>query len=68
MNELIKISYETENPTVSARDLHEGLEIDTPFKKWIDRMCEYGFEHGKTFGQKCPKVQVGVQLWNMTSQ
>lgn len=25
MNELIKINYETEQPTVSARDLHEVL-------------------------------------------
>lgn len=59
MNELIKISYETENPTVSARDLHEGLEIDTPFKKWIDRMCEYGFEHGKDFWTKMSESSGG---------
>ena len=52
MNELIKINYKTEQPTVSARDLHEGLEIETPFKKWIDRMCEYGFEAGKDFWTK----------------
>lgn len=47
-----KINYETETPTVSARDLHEGLRIETPFKKWIDRMCEYGFESGKDFWTK----------------
>lgn len=52
MNELIKINYEAETPTVSARDLHEGLRIETPFKKWIDRMCEYGFESGKDFWTK----------------
>ena len=27
MNELLKINYEAEQPTVSARDLHESLEI-----------------------------------------
>lgn len=27
MNELLKINYEAEQPTVSARDLHEALEI-----------------------------------------
>lgn len=31
MNELIKINYETEQPTVSARDLHEKLNIGTKF-------------------------------------
>ena len=34
MNELIKINYEAETPTVSARDLHAGLEIKTAFKDW----------------------------------
>lgn len=52
MNELIKINYETEQPTVSARDLHEQLNIETPFKKWIDRMCEYGFEEETDFWTK----------------
>lgn len=52
MNELIKINYDTEQPTVSARELHEKLNIETPFKKWIDRMCEYGFEDGKDFWTK----------------
>lgn len=49
MDDLIKINYETEQPTVSARDLHEGLEIKTAFKDWFPRMCEYGFEKGKDF-------------------
>lgn len=31
MNGLLKINYETEQPTVSARELHEGLEINTRF-------------------------------------
>lgn len=52
MNELIKINYDTEQPTVSARELHEKLNIETPFKKWIDRMCEYGFEESKDFWTK----------------
>lgn len=41
-----------EQPTVSARGLHEKLHIETPFKKWIDRMCEYGFEEFKDFWTK----------------
>ena len=47
MNEVLKINYEAEQPTVSARELHEQLHIETPFKKWIDRMCDYGFEESK---------------------
>lgn len=52
MNELIKVNYETEQPTVSARDLHEKLNIGTAFKDWFPRMCEYGFEEGKDFCSK----------------
>lgn len=29
--------------TLSARELHEFLEIKTEFAKWMHRMCEYGF-------------------------
>lgn len=43
MNELIKINYENDKPTVNGRDLHAALEIETPYAKWFKRMCEYGF-------------------------
>lgn len=43
MEEIIKINYESEQPTVSARELYEGLEIKSNFTTWFDRMCEYGF-------------------------
>ena len=49
MNELIKVSYETDAPTASARELHEFLEIKTDFKDWFPRMCEYGFSEGETY-------------------
>lgn len=52
MEELLKINYDTEQPTVSARDLHEQLHIKTAFKDWFPRMCEYGFEEGKDFCSK----------------
>ena len=52
MNELLKINYDTETPTVSARDLHEQLNISTRFNDWFPRMCEYGFEEGKDFYSK----------------
>lgn len=49
MNEILKINYESEIPTVSARDLHEGLEIGTHFKDWFPRMVEYGFEENRDY-------------------
>lgn len=52
MYEIIKVNYETEQPTVLARDLHDGLEIKTAFKDWFPRMVEYGFEAGKDFCSK----------------
>ena len=47
IRDLIAVNYETEQPTASARNLHEQLHIETPFKKWIDRMCEYGENYDK---------------------
>ncbi len=59
MNEIIAINYEGEQPTVSARDLHEKLEVKTAFKDWFPRMCEYGFEEGKDFNMlKNERVQI----------
>ncbi len=57
MNELqnlkdapIAINYDTgANPTVSGRELHEALEIETPYHKWFPRMCEYGFTENEDF-------------------
>lgn len=49
MNDLIKINYENEQPTVSARDLHEFLGVGTPYDKWFPRMCEYGFSVGEDY-------------------
>lgn len=52
MNDLLRVNYDTDQPTVSARDLHEKLNIRTAFKDWFPRMCEYGFEEGKDFCSK----------------
>lgn len=44
MNELLKITIdENQEPVMSARQLHEFLEIETPYHKWFPRMTEYGF-------------------------
>lgn len=49
MNEIIKINYDSEHPTVLGRDLHKALEVQTPYDKWFPRMCEYGFEINKDY-------------------
>lgn len=55
---LIPINYDTETPTVSARDLHEQLNIRTAFKDWFPRMCEYGFQSRVDFNPlKIERVQ-----------
>ena len=48
-NELIKINYNGDNQTVLARELYEFLEVNTPFRLWFPRMCEYGFEEERDF-------------------
>lgn len=41
--ELIPINYDSNRPTVSARELHRFLEVGEQFSHWFDRMKGYGF-------------------------
>lgn len=43
MDELIRINLDSDCPTVSGRELHEALKINTKYVDWFARMCEYGF-------------------------
>lgn len=65
MEKLLKIEInENQEPVISGRMLHEFLEISTPYKKWFDRMTEYGFAENIDFitvGQKCPIANGGYQ-------
>lgn len=47
MNELLNVN--PDNQTVSARELHEKLNIGTQYTKWFERMCEYGFSENEDF-------------------
>lgn len=47
--ELLRINYESEQPTVSARELHEGLEISERFQSWFNRQLQYGFEENTDY-------------------
>lgn len=59
MTDLIKVDYSGEKPAVSARELHEFLEVSTDFRHWFPRMCEYGFAQGTDFNPvKIDRVQV----------
>lgn len=57
MEEILKVDYDKQ--TVSARVLHERLNIGTEFRKWFPRMCEYGFAENEDYervSQKCPTL------------
>jgi len=49
MNELIKVNYESEQPTVLGKDLYECLGVSSNYTTWFNRMCEYGFSEGVDF-------------------
>lgn len=49
MNELIRITYDNDCPAVSARELHDFLNVGTRYNDWFPRMCEYGFAEGQDF-------------------
>lgn len=58
MDELIKIDFSNDRPMVSARELHEFLEVETEYRHWFPRMCEYGFAEGADFNPvKIDRVQ-----------
>lgn len=62
MNELISINYNADKPTVSGRELHEALGINTPYTQWFGRMAEYGFTEDEDyigFSQNCDKPTGG---------
>lgn len=49
MDELIRINFDSDIPTVSGRELHAALQVRTAYKDWFPRMCEYGFMEGTDF-------------------
>lgn len=57
MGDLINIDMDTQ--TVSARELHEKLNIGTRFNDWFPRMTEYGFLEGTDFYSKMSKTENG---------
>lgn len=73
MNEIININYSSDRPTVLGRELHDMLEVKTPYAKWFSRMCEYGFSENVDYmtvvknvlrvdGTEMPQTQTDHQL------
>lgn len=67
MNELIRINYDGEHPTVSARDLYDllsqedGVKGTERFSKWFERYSNYGFVKGEDFSTPNKKVRVQIE-------
>lgn len=63
MQELIKVTKDDNgNSVVSGRELHDFLEVQTPYRAWFPRMVEYGFTENvdfTSFVQKCTKPNGG---------
>lgn len=60
MNELIPTLQNAAGEiTLSGRDLHEFLEVRTPYDKWFPRMAEYGFDEGLDFSTFLSKSNGG---------
>ncbi|WP_225666458.1 ORF6C domain-containing protein [Lactococcus garvieae] len=50
MNQLITITQNENNDSVvSGRELHDFLEVKTPYHIWFERMTEYGFTENVDF-------------------
>ena len=49
MSDLIKVTNDNGELLVSARKLHEGLEIGKDFTNWVKFISKYGFEEGVDF-------------------
>ena len=49
MTELVKVEVKNGEQLVSARELHEFLEVGSKFNDWFKRMCEYGFIENEDF-------------------
>ena len=61
-NKILSLTINTNNQErllVSARELHDFLEVDTDYPHWFTRMTEYGFTEGQDFN---PVKNVRVQF------
>ena len=58
MNNLITITNGEQK--VSARELHESLEVHSNFTTWFGRMTEYGFTENVDYKKCFPNLESGL--------
>lgn len=56
MNEILTVNYEAEQPTVSARELHDALGVQSRFSRWFESNKEL-FVEGEDYN-KCTSSTV----------
>ena len=67
MKDLIQIHYDNaDRPTVSGRELHEALGVETPYTTWVKRMCEYGFSENVDFATCFPNWKAKISTAGRT--
>lgn len=59
MNEILKVNYDNEQPTVSARELYKSLEVSKIFSSWFETNSQ-GFIENEDF----TSVLVGTEVQN----
>ena len=59
MNEILKVNYDNEQPTVSARELYKSLEVSKRFSSWFETNSQ-GFIEDEDF----TSVLVGTEVQN----
>ncbi|MBT9768909.1 hypothetical protein GPK74_02840 [Coprococcus catus] len=59
MKDLLKINYDAEQPTISARELYKSLEISKRFSAWFESNSQ-GFIENEDF----TSVLVGTEVQN----
>lgn len=65
MNDLIPINYDSERPTVSARELHAFLEIDTPYLSGFRECANMAFRKRRILPRTIlytPKISNQLQI------
>ena len=63
MNELLKVNYDNDRITLSARELHKFLGVSERFGNWFERMNQYGFQESIDYlGRKVFNTQAHQEL------
>ena len=62
MNELIKVNYDNDRPTVLARELHGYLGVKSKYADWFKNMSTYGFTENIDFMAVSKNLENGGRI------